>query len=69
MYEVVEKHRSIQRFGSTLSPQCPALACTRKATHEVKRGPKMVYRGCAQHAEAYAAAVSDGDVRVLLGAV
>lgn len=69
-FTVVEKRRVIQRFDSSLSPQCPALACTRKATHEVKRGPKMVYRGCRHHAERYAeAAEAHQDVAELLGAV
>lgn len=58
------------RYGVKLSPQCPAVSCTAKATHIVKDGPKMVYRGCEHHAARYVAAVeANQDVGEMLGAV
>jgi len=59
-YGVVEQPRTLIRNDAAFVPQCPVTACKRTATHEVKRGPKWVARGCAPHAYELCAFLNDG---------
>ena len=60
MFLVVEQHRTLMRGEcSAFVPRCPATGCHEVATHEVKRGPKWVSRGCQRHAEALCALLND----------
>jgi len=59
MFLVVEQHRTLMRGDTAFVPQCPATGCREVATHDVKRGPKWVSRGCLRHAEALCALLND----------
>lgn len=50
MFTVVFKKRRLARFDRVFKPVCPVTGCEDEADHEVKNGPKWVWRGCGEHA-------------------
>lgn len=50
MYVVVEFPRRRAAFGRVWKPHCPVTGCKLEADHEIKDGPKWVWRGCRDHA-------------------